>query len=63
MKSLEELFFCPFLKPFYLRNKHIDLSIFLNIPKVIYVKLINILLSRKDNYDKMDEPASLKDVS
>ena len=59
MKSLEEFFFCPFLKPLYLRNKHIDVSIFLHISKVWYVKLIQILFSRKGNYNKMVEPASL----
>ena len=63
MKSLEEFFFCPFLKPLYLRNKHIDLSIFLHISKVGYVKLIKILLSKKVNYNKMVEPATLSALS
>ena len=42
-KSLEEFFCLPLLKPLYLQNRHIDLSIFLHIYQVIYVKLINIL--------------------
>ena len=33
MNSLEKFFFCLFFKPLYLRNKHIDLSIFLHISK------------------------------
>ena len=38
-----------FLKPLYLRNKHIDLLIFVHISKLVYVKLIKILFSRKVN--------------
>ena len=58
MKSLEEFFFCPLLKPLYFRSKHIDLSIFLHISQVIYVRLIKILLWQFFNYNKMLEPAS-----